>query len=319
VESTVSRGSDRTFHSHWGWSILLLPIAVFLLFLLSQLWITDRLAEAIAPPATGPAEAREFARGFIQISAVTLVYILICLAAIQYYWREVRAAAKTSPSAGRGPALGAACAAIGVFSAAVAVVHTFFPSFLAISRITLEPTLGAYGVATDAIGISRLHGQLLALAPNLAGVAVAVMGSFHAALVTTRAVEDVDHAREGGVPASLLNGMMVLSVVLAASVLLVTLHVHAHGPLYGAGAAEAHAEFASFVSVVWGIGLSIIAALIYIPHLVRLGYADRAAIGGAAADPAAGPHGAALLQKVEMALAIFGPVIIAIVARALDG
>ena len=297
-----------------------------MLLVLSQLWITDGLAGVIAPPAAGPEEPGEFARGFVQISAVTLVYVLVCLAAIQYFWREVRAAASTDLGTGSRRAVGACCAAIGTFAAALAVVHTFFPSFFAISRITLEPTIGAYGAATDAIGITRLHGQLLALAPNLAGIAVAVMGSFHAALVTRRAVAHGDRAPEGngatpgGVPASLLNGMVVLSVVLVASVLLVTLHVHAHGPLYGAGAAEAHGEFASFVSIVWGIGLSVIAALIYVPHLVRLGYAGRSAPAGAATgDRAAAPRGASLVQKVEVALAIFGPLIIAVLARTLDG
>ena len=326
MQSSAGLAGGRASRNHWEWSVLFLPVAVFLLLLLSQLWITDRLAGAIAPPAAGPGAAPEFARGFIQISAVTLVYVLLCLAAILYFWREVRAAAGTDPGAGRGPAVGAACAAIGGFGAALAVIHTFIPSFFAISRITLEPTLAAYGAATDAIGISRVHGRLLALAPNLAGVGVAVLGSFHAALVTSRAVADGDRAPEGngatpgGVPPSLLNGMVVLSVVLVASVLLVTLHVHAHGPLYGAGAAAAHGEFAGFVSVVWGIGLSTIAALIYVPHLVRLGAADRAAIAeDATAEAAAGRRGASLLQKAEMALAIFGPLIIAVVARRLDG
>ena len=326
MESTDSRASSRTVRDHWEWSILFLPVAVFLLFLLSQLWITDRLAGAIAPPATGPGEGQEFARGFIQVSAVTVVYILICLAAIQYFWREVRTAAGTDLSPGRARAVGVCCAAIGGFSAALAMIHTFFPSFFAISRITLEPTISAYGPATNTIGISRLHGQLLALAPNLAGVAAAVLGSFHAALVTSRAVADADRAPEGNrgtpgaVPVSLLNGMLVLSVVLVASVLLVTLHVHAHGPLYGAGTWAAHAAFADFVSVVWGIGLTIIAALIYVPHLVRLGYAGRSAPSGAAAAVRAdGRRGASLFQKVEMALAIFGPLIIAVVARTLDG
>lgn len=304
---------------------MFLPVAAVLLLLLSQLWITDGLAEAIAPPATGPGEVRTFARGFIQISAAALVYVLICLAAIQYFWREVRAATGTDRSAGRGRAVGVACAAIGVLGAALAVIHTFFPSFFAISRITLEPTIAAYGAATDAIGVSRLHGQLLAFAPNLAGVAVAVMASLHAALVTRSAVEEAERAPErngatpGGAPASVLNGMVVLSGVLAASVLLVSLHVHAHGPLYGAGASAAHAEFANFVSVVWGVGLSIIAALIYVPHLVLLGYAGRSALAGTtAADRADGPRRALLFQKVEMALAIFGPVIIAVLTRVLD-
>ena len=324
VESSVSRANGRALRSRWAWSILILPAAVFVLLMLSQLWITDGLAGAIAPPAAGSAEVREFARGFLQISALTLAYILICLAAIQYFWREVRAAG-AELSAGRRRAVGACCAAIGGFGAALAVVHTFFPSFFAISRITLEPTIGAYGAATDAIGISRLQGQLLALAPNLAGVAAAVMGSLHAALVTRRAVAEAgpapveDGATPDGVPPSLLNGMVVVSGVLVASVLLVSLHVHAHGPLYGAGAPAAHAEFANFVSVVWGIGLSLVVALIYVPHLVRLGYAGRSALAGAAAaDGANGPRGAPLFQKVEMALAIFGPVIIAVLARTLD-
>lgn len=314
--------SGRALRDHWEWSILFLPGAAFLLLLLSQLWITDGLAGAIAPPAPGSGEVGEFARAFIQTSAVTLVYVLICLAATQYFWREVRAAAGPDLSAGRRRAASACCAAIGVFGAALAAIHTFFPSFFAISRITLEPTIGAYGAATDAIGISRVHGQLLALAPNLAGVATAVMGSSHAALVTRRAVAEVDGAPEesgvtpGEVPASLLNGMVVVSGVLVASVLLVSLHVHAHGPLYGAGAADAQAEFANFVSVVWGIGLSIIVALIYVPHLVLLGCAGRSAPAGtAAADE---PQGAPLFQKVQMALAIFGPVIIAVLARSLD-
>lgn len=294
--------------------------------MLSQAWITDGLARAIAPPARGPAEAGEFARGFIQVSAVTLVYMLICLAAIQYFWRDVRAVAGTELSAGRSRAIGACGAVIGVFGAALIVIHTFFPSFFAISRITLEPTIAAYGAATDAIGITRLHGQLLAFAPNLAGVATAVIGSFHAALVTRTAVAQAQRAPEGHgatrgeVPASLLNGMVVVSGVLVASVLMVTLHVHAHGPLYGAGASDAHREFANFVSVTWGIGLSLIAALIYLPHLVRLGYAGRSApVGAAAADRAGAPRGASLVQKVEMALAIFGPLIIAVLARTLDG
>ncbi|MXX87217.1 MAG: hypothetical protein F4Y71_12240 [Acidobacteria bacterium] len=324
VESGVSRANGRALRSRWEWSILILPAAVFVLLMLSQLWITDGLAGAIAPAATGPAEVGEFARGFLQISALTLAYILICLAAIQYFWREVRAAG-ADLSAERRRAVGAACAAIGGFGAALAVVHTFFPSFFAVSRITLEPTIGAYGATTDAIGISRLHGQLLALAPNLAGVAAAVAGSLHAALVTRRAVAEAgpapveNGATPDGVPPSLLNGMVVVSGVLVASVLLVSLHVHAHGPLYGAGAPAAHAEFANFVSVVWGIGLSLVVALIYVPHLVRLGYAGRSALAGAAAaDGANGPRGAPLFQKVEMALAIFGPVIIAVLARSLD-
>ena len=325
MESSLSPAGGRVFRNRWEWSILFLPVAAVLLLLLSQLWITDGLARAIAPPATGPGEVREFARGFLQISAAALVYVLICLAAIQYFWREVRAATGTDRSAGHSRAVGVACAAIGVFGAALAVIHTFFPSFFAISRITLEPTIAAYGAATDAIGVSRLHGQLLALAPNLAGVAVAVMGSFHAALVTGRAVAEAERApdrngaTQGGAPASLLNGMVVLSGVLAASVLLVSLHVHVHAPLYGAGAAAAHADFANFVSVVWGIGLSIIAALIYVPHLVLLGHAGRfAPAGTAAADSPDGPRRALLVQKVEVALAIFGPVIIAVLTRVLD-
>ena len=293
--------------------------------MVSQVWITDGLARAIAPQATGPAEVGEFARSFIQISAVTLVYILICLAAIQYFWRDVRAAAGTEMSASSRRSAGVCSVAIGVFGAGLAAIHTFFPSFLAVSRITLEPTIAAYGAATDAIGITRLHGQLLALAPNLAGVAVAVTGSFHAALVTRSAAAQADRAPEGhgatpgGVPASLLNGMVVVSAVLVASVLLVSLHVRVHGPLYGVGGSAAHAEFAGFVSIVWGIGLSIIAALIYLPHLILLGYAGRSALAGvAAADCADEPSGTSLVQKLEVALAIFGPLIIAVLARSLD-
>ena len=321
----MSLAGGGTFRNRWEWSILFLPGAAFLLLVLSQLWITDGLARAIAPQATGPAEVGEFARGFIQLSAVTLVYILICLAAIQYFWREIRAATSADPSAGCSRAASTACAAIGGFGAALIVIHTFFPSFFAISRITLEPTIGAYGAATDAIGISRLHGQLLAFAPNLAGVATAVIGSFHAALVTKEAVAQLDRAPEGNggtpreVPASLLNGMVVVSGILVASVLLVSLHVHAHGPLYGAGASEAQAEFANFVSVIWGIGLSIIVALIYLPHLVLLAYTSRSAPAGfAGADGAEGPQRAPLFQRVQMALAIFGPVIIALLTKSLD-
>ena len=325
MESGVSPASGRAFRNQWEWSILFLPVAAFLLLLMSQLWITDGMARAIAPPATGAGDVGEFVRGFLQISAVTLVYVLICLAAMQYFWREVRAATRTDLGAGRGRAVGACCAAIGVFGAALAVIHTFFPSLFAISRITLEPTIGAYGAATDAVGITRLHGQLLALAPNLAGIAAAVMGSLHAAVVTRSAVAEADRSPEGngaapgGVPASLLNGMVVVSGVLVASVLLVSLHVHAHGPLYGAGAADAHAEFANFVSVIWGLGLTIIVALIYVPHLVLLGYAGRSATTGVpAADGTDGPRGTSLFQKIEMALAIFGPLIIAVLAGALD-
>ena len=323
VESGVSPASGRVVRDHWEWSILFLPGAAFLLLLASQLWITDGLARVVAPPPAGPGEVREFARRFIEISAVTLVYVLICLAAMQYFWREARAATGTDRSAGRSRAVGVCCAAIGVFGAALAVIHAFFPSFFAISRITLEPTIGAYGAATDAIGVSRLHGRLLALAPNLAGVAAAVMGSFHAALVTKRAVAEADRSPErngatpGGVPASLLNGMVVLSAVLVASVLLVSLHVHAHGPLYGAGASTAQTEFANFVSAVWGIGLSIIAALIYVPHLVLLGYAGGSSLTRAAPG-ADGPRGASLFQKLEMALAIFGPLVIAVLAQSLS-
>ena len=325
MESNVRPANGRAFRDHWEWSVLCLPVAAFLLLVLSQVWITDGLARAIAPPAAGPTKVGEFARGFIQISAVTLVYVLICLAAIQYFWRDVRAVAGMDLSAGRRRAMSACGAVIGVFGAALIVIHTFFPSFFAISRITLEPTIAAYGAATDPIEISRLHGQLLALAPNLAGVATAVIGSFHAALVTRRAVAEAHRAPEGNgptpgeVPAPLLNGMVVVSGVLVASVLMVTLHVHAHGPLYGAGASDAQAEFANFVSVTWGIGLSVIAALIYLPHLVLLGYAGRPAPAGvAAADRTDGPQGAPLFQKVQMALAIFGPVIIAVLARSLD-
>ena len=324
VPSGASPTNGRAIRNRWEWSILFLPGAAFLLLVLSQLWITDGMAAAIAPPPAGPGDAAEFARGFLQISAVTLVYVLICLAAILYFWREVRAGAGADLSAGRRRVVGACCAAIGGFGAALAAVHTFFPSVFAISTITLEPTLGAYGAATDAVGISRLHGQLLALAPNLAGVAAAVMASLHAALVTRQATAQAESAPEGngltpgGVPPSLLNGMLVLSVVLVASVLLVSLHVHAHGPLYGAGA-SAQAEFAEFVSMVWGIGLSVLAALIYVPHLVRLAVAARSAPAGAAAGRPDGRRGASLVQKVEVALAIFGPLIIAVLARALDG
>lgn len=325
METSVSATEGRTLRHHWEWSILFLPAAAFVLLLLSQVWITDGLAQAIAPPAAGAGDVREFARGFIQISAVTLVYVLICLAAMQHLWREVRADAGTDRSTGFTRAAGVCCAAIGGFGAALAVTHTFFPSFFAISRITLEPTIGAYGAATDAIGISRLRGQLLALVPNLAGIAAAVMGSLHAALITKRALAGADRTagrndpRPGGVPASLANGVVVLSTVLVASVLLVTLHVRAHGALYGAGASAAQAEFANFVSIVWGIGLTIIAALIYVPHLVVLGYAGRSAPAGVAgAERAEEAQGTPLFQKVEMALAIFGPLIIAVLARTVD-
>ena len=321
MDSSVSGASGRDLRTRWEWSILFLPGAAFLLLVASQLWISDGLAAVIAPQPAGAEDLGVFARGFIQISAVTLVYVLVCVAAILYFWREIRAAASTGRSA-----VGICCAAIGGFGAVLVAIHTFFPSFFAISRITLEPTIGAYGAATEGIGITRLHGQLLAVAPNLAGIAVAVAGSFHAALVTTNAVAEADRdpegsaAASGGVPPFLLNGMVVLSVVLVASVLLVTVHVRAHGPLYGSSVSAAHGEFASFVSIVWGIGLSLIAALIYVPHLVRLRYAGRSApAGAAAADRAGAPRGASLVQKVEMALAIFGPLIIAVLARTLDG
>ena len=326
MDSSVSGASGRDLRTRWEWSILFLPGAAFLLLVASQLWISDGLAAVIAPQPAGAEDLGEFARGFIQISAVTLVYVLVCVAAILYFWREIRAAASTGRSDGGRRAVGVCCAAIGGLGAALVAIHTFFPSFFAISRITLEPTIGAYGAATEGIGITRLHGQLLAFAPNLAGIAVAVVGSFHAALITTSAVAETfrdpegSAAASGGVPPSLLNGMVVLSVVLVASVLLVTLHVRVHGPLYGSGASAAHGEFASFVSIVWGIGLSFIAALIYVPHLVRLRYAGRSAPAeAAAADRAGAPRGASLVQKVEMALAIFGPLIIAVLARTLDG
>ena len=323
MESGLNPASGRDFRNRWEWSILFLPGAACLLLLISQLWITDGMAAAIAPPAPARGDGPELARGFIQTSAVTLVYVLICLAAMQYFWREARAAEHTDPRARPRRGVGAACAAIAGFGAALAVIHTFFPSVFAISRITLEPTIAAYGAATDAVGISRLHGRLLALAPNLAGVGAAVMAAFHAALVTGRAVAEADRdpvqdgATPSGVPAPLVNGMVVLSGILVASVLLVTLHVHAHGPLYGTGGSPAHADFASFVSVVWGIGLSLIAALIYVPHLVVLGHARRSAAAGATAG-ADGSRGASLFQKVEMALAIFGPLIISVLVQSLD-
>ena len=75
----------------------------------------------------GPRGGGGVRSGFIQLSAVTLVYILICIAAIQYFWREIRAATGADPSAGRSRAASAACAAIGGFGAALIVIHTFFP------------------------------------------------------------------------------------------------------------------------------------------------------------------------------------------------
>jgi len=57
--------------------------------------------------------------------------------------------------------------------------------------------------------------------------------------------------------------------------------------------------------------------VIYAPHLVLLGYAGRSAVAGAAAaDRADVPRGASLVQEVEMALAILGPLIIAVLAGA---
>lgn len=325
MESSGSRASGWAFRDRWEWSILFLPGAAFLLLLLSQLWITDGLARAVAPPLPAAGDGPSFARGFVQISAAALIYGLICLAAVQYFWREIGVAHRSQPKRLYSPVVAVCCALIGVFGAALTVVHALDPSFFAISKVTLEPTIGAYGPATEAIGVSRLRGQLLVLLPNLAGIAAAVMGSLHAALVTKAAVADGNggsggnRAVPGGVPASLLNGMLVLSAVLIASVVLVTLHVHAHAPLYGAGASAAHEEFASFVAVVWGIGLSLIAALIYLPHLVLLGIAGRtAAAGSPVGEGGSGPRRAALLQKVEMALAIIGPVIIGVLTRVLE-
>ena len=195
--------------------------------------------------------------------------------------------------------------------------------FFAISRITLEPTIGAYGPATSG-------DRHIEAARSAAGAGAEPRrrrhrghGSLHARSSPGEPSRK-SGSRPGGNAAapgeanggSLLNGIGGVSGVLVASVLLVEPACPRSWSRLTARLHRRQAEFANFVSVVWGVGLQHRRALIYLPHLVLLGYAARSARAGAAADRADGRRGAVLLlQKVEMALAICGPVIVAVVAR----
>ena len=140
-------------------------------------------------PRPAPEQVREFARGFIQISAVTLVYVLICPRSDSVFLaRSSGDYAGTDLSAGRRSRPWAPVAPPSACSAPPWLSSTRSPRRS--SRSAGSPWSLRSAPTAPATDRYRDHRDCTVscwrLAPNLAGVAVAVMGSFHAALVTTQ-------------------------------------------------------------------------------------------------------------------------------------
>ena len=194
--------------------------------------------------------------------------------------------------------------------------YFLFPEVLRISTITLKPTLDLYEQHTSVTSTIGLRGLALVSIPSLLGVVAAIMSSIHGSLATKGALVGVGADRKAfrqtveSAHREVLNGVMVLSTTLVGSVLLVTLHVHAHASLLPEALLPQYQHFASFVSVFWGIGLTIVAASACVPQLLVLVQLRRLAAPGGEL-PANETGRSAVVEKLEMGLSVFGPFLVA--------
>ncbi len=297
----------------WEYSMCSLPVVVGVLILLFQGWLTESLTLAIVPEAGAIQDERAFGTRFVLLSGAALVYSLICLVASLYYGLRLRAIRRRpdAPPASWTPVWLLVASSTLFFGC-----YFLFPEILSLSAVTLKPTLDLYNQSTDVTSAMGLRGVLLAAIPALFGGLAAIMSAAHAALATKGALasfcaeEDGSRRRVESALREVLNGMLVLSVALIGSVVLVTLHVHAHAPLLPDHLQGQYEQFASFVSVFWGLGLTVVAASTCMPQLGALLHLRR--LGAVVTDPTRYETArSAMAERLEMALAIFGPFLIA--------
>lgn len=290
-----------------------LPVFVGLFVLLFQGWLTDELVRAIVPEASPIHDQRAFATRFVLLSGAALIYSLVCIASILYYALRVRSIrqAPGAPDFSWIPVWLLAASSVLFFGC-----YFLFPEVLSISAVTLKPTLDLYEQHTSVTSTIGARGVLLVSIPSLFGVVAAILSAVHGSLTTKGALvrfgadRKASHRAVEPAHREVLNGMMALSVVLIGSVLLVTLHVHAHAPLLPEDLRPQYEHFASFVSVFWGIALTIVAASACVPQLFALLYLRR--LVAASGEPLRNETGrSALVEKLEMGLSVFGPFMVA--------
>lgn len=290
-----------------------LPVFVGVFVLVLQGWLTDELLHAIVPDASPIHDERTFATRFVLLSGAALIYSLVCIAAVVYYTLRVRSLRRVpgAPDLSPIPVWLLAAASVLFF-----VCYFLFPEILTISAVTLKPTLDLYEQHTSVTSTIGLRGVALVSVPSLFGVVAAILNAIHGSLATKGALVRVGADRKAFHQAvesahrEVLNGMMVLSAVLVGSVLLVTLHVQAHASLLPEDLLPQYLHFASFVSVFWGIGLTIVAASACVPQLLALLHARRLAVAdGVPLTKRTGRS--ALVEKLEMSLSVLGPFLVA--------
>ena len=289
----------------WHWSMYSLPLVLVVFLGAIQVLVPADLADKVQPTPAAAVNLSSFARALVQIVGASVVYCFVCLTAISYFARETHAILKSTDTEATNRLVMCHFAVLCFFAIGLCVLYVCCPSVLVASRVTFEPTLGTYEYTMN-VGFKKIHGQLLTLVPSVLGSVTGIVSILHAASATRRAilvycktiVGDRNATDDTGNP--LLGGMMVLALVLVASVLLVSFHVHAHGAFFGRAS---HEEFATFVSVFWGVGLSVVAAAVYVPHLVVLGWVRRR-------DPVrrgTETGRAVIVERTEMTLSILGP------------
>ena len=290
-----------------------LPAFVGVLVLVFQGWLTEEVVHAIVPDASPIHDQRTFATRFVLLSGAALIYSLVCIGAVVYYASRVRSLrqAPGAPSISAIPVCLLAAASVLFF-----VCYFLFPEILTISAVTLKPTLDLYGPHAIVTSTMGLRGVALVSIPSFFGVVAAILNAIHGSLASKGALGRVGADRKAFLRAvesahrEVLNGMMVLGAVLVGSVLLVTLHVQAHASLLPEGLLPQYAHFASFVSVFWGIGLTIVAASACVPQLLALLLARRLAAADGEPIPKQTSR-SALVEKLEMGLSVFGPFLVA--------
>ena len=306
-------------YDHLEWWLLILTLLVLTTAIVTNL-IPDQLVCAVAPEPRPGRDLSGFARGFLLLVTIAALYCFLCIIAILYF---VRAACRTLGYLSSGVCirtLGFLGFALGVASS-LSYIHAFHSSCLTISEILLSPTFHMY-IYVKCVGISESFGQLLVFVPTLCGSVTAVGAAFHSAVVTknwfynavivntadnrhpNQGTEKLDRRMESNT-----HGMLVLSAVLVASVLLLSLHVHMHGALYAGSVLDDHGTFANFVSIASGLGLTILATLIYLPSWLLIRFAPTR---NASSD------GRARRDILRAIAGVAGPLIAAILAQVAD-
>lgn len=310
---------------YWEWTTVLFFAPFVSSAILVQFFITREMATKLVSRLQEKlADDAEFAPYILTYISFSALYILVCASILIYFCIRVRTVLHPKNISITKPNISIAMPAIfcGFLAVLLPLVHVCYRHCFQLSQITLSPielykhsTIIVCSTMTAEYLVDCIsRGSLLALMPWLAGTITGTCGALHAAVVTKCGIRENLKAEE--VVDELLKGMMVLSVVLIASVLLVHQYMHMHSNLYVecAQSYEVYDRFAHRVAMFWGVTLTATVMTVYVPQLLRL--RSMGSIQGRPSNQNWGKSN--MRKKIWIVLSMLGPSVVTVLIELVE-